>query len=183
MKTFLVLSTFFIFCSSFAQDTYSVSGIDPASARFQNILAAVRSAEATRAHNTLATTLETIQHLEGTLYLAFLTPSARGFSREVSALTGFSQIPASREIVAVERKEGSPVAADGEMLVIRLEPAGTHQYTAITGAKKTVKLYREIDTSRQLTAEEFLTRLKAGETWTITTKSPGQRPKQLQIAW
>lgn len=173
--------TAFLILPLHAED-YPMAAIPLEDPRWKNTLDRLNASFAEKASVAVASgeekTVEIIQHIEGSSYLAQMrTPQkvAGSAASAMSRLTGSgsSIVPAGDwEIIRLDLPKNSNRLADGEKFLKPIEAtAGTFEYTNTLGAKATVKVCRIAGTGDEyapLSMEQFVTRLRAGETWSLT---------------
>ncbi len=156
-------------------EEYPMGDIPSNDQRWKKVLGQINASrleKAGKAEKTAAKlTVEILQHIDGSSYLARIrTPvglaesAASGISRGGTAVGGW-------ETVRLDLPKSSLVYADGETFLWPIETTGAmFQYTTALGAKATIKVCRIVGTGAEydrLTMEEFVSKLKAGETWEI----------------
>lgn len=160
---------------AFAED-YAMSGIPLDDPRWQNTLDRVNGMIAAKAKAAEEAgeekTVEIMQHIEGTSYLARARTPQRTAGSVARALGNPIVPPGEWETIRIDLPEESKPLADGEKFLKMIEEIGkTFQYTNTLGAKATVKVCRLAGTRDEyapLSMEGFVSRLKAGETWAVT---------------
>ncbi len=163
-------------CSTAIAEDYQMSTVPVDDPRWGRILALVNEQTANRAAAAAESgdekTIEIVQFIEGTSYLAMMrTPQQLAGS--VARAMGTTFVPAGEwSTVRLDLPPGSSRLADGEKMLKSVEDTGQlFEYTTALGANATVKVFRLAGTSadlQQLTKDQFLERLKAGKTWTVT---------------
>lgn len=130
---------------------YPVREIDPESNKFARVYSEVVYAmELERAKSKTTSRVRIIQNISKGLYLASVGDSTYAF------------IHPGRILV------------DGEELNIQVVKTGqVHQYVSVLGAKKTVEVIKK-SVDEMMSKDEFLRRLKNGETFTLPLKT-GER--------
>lgn len=163
-------------------EDYPMSAVPLEDPRWKNTLDRLNASFAEKASAAAESgkekTVEILQHIEGSSYLAQMrTPQAAAGSvaSAMSRITGSgsSIVPAGDwETIRLDLPKESPRLADGEKFLKPIEAtAGTFEYTNTLGAKATVKVCRIAGTGEEyapLTMEQFIARLRAGETFPLT---------------
>ena len=167
--------------SCLAED-YPMQGFPLEDARWQNTLTQVNASIAKKAKAAEEAgkrkTVEILQHIEGASYLAQIrTPpqklgSAAVATNQIFGRSETTTPPGEWETVRLDLPKSSKTLTDGEKFLKSIEETEeAYQYTTTLGAKATVKVCRLAGTGDEytpLTMEQFVTLLKAGETWDVT---------------
>jgi len=173
--------TAFVVLPVHAED-YPMGGIPLEDPRWKNTLdrlnASIAEKAAEGAKAAVKKTVEILQHIEGSSYLAKMrTPQmeAGSFARLTSQITGSgsSIVPAGDwDTIRLDLPKDSIRLADGETFLKPIEQTPeTFEYTTTLGAKATVRVCRIAGTGNQhapLPMEQFVARLRAGETFPLT---------------
>lgn len=161
-------------CPALAEE-YAMSGVPLDDPRWQNTLDRVNGMIAAKGKAAEEAgeekTVEILQSIEGASYLARTRTPQRTAGSVARALGNPIVPPGEWETIRLDLPEGSKPLADGEKFLKVIEETGeTFQYMNTLGAKATVKVCRLAGTGSEyapLSMEDFVTRLKAGETWTV----------------
>lgn len=140
-------------CSAQGLRDYPVRGIPIESDKFRAIFASVSAAEMASKLKQIGpyTNVQLVQNIGGQKYLAQL----------------------GEERIAVDLLEGHKKYADDTRIEVRIEDTGKiYEYIAILGNKKSVRLYREEKVPAVMTIEDFVARLKKGESFLIEIAGP-----------
>lgn len=166
---------------AFAED-YPMSAIPLEDPRWKNTLDRVNASLAEKASAAAESgeqkTVEIIQHIEGSSYLALMRTPQKAAGSAASALGqitggGSSVVPAGDwETIRLDLPKESARLADGAKFLKPIEETPkTFEYTTTLGAKATVRVCRIAGTGEEfapLTMDQFVARLRAGETWSLT---------------
>jgi hypothetical protein len=148
-KIFLVASLIQLgWCSAQGLRDYPVRDIPVESDKFRAIFASVSASEMASKLRQLAphTRLQLVQNIAEQKYLAQL----------------------GGQIIAIELLEGHKKYADDTRIEVRIEDTGKiYEYIAVLGDKKSVHLYREQNAPPIMTIQDFVARLKKGESFII----------------
>lgn len=162
---------------------YPVGDIEATSEKFAAIHRAVLASEG-EARRAAAVgserTVELLQHLDGTRYLAELREVTAAAGSVAQAMDFLEGRPLGRRVavteaqtVALDMPDGTPVQPDGTVLRLPVRATGAvHQYLSVTGAKQTVPLVATVSTAAPaMSLTDFVERLKKGEAWTVAIGS------------
>lgn len=163
-------------------EDYPMSAIPLEDPRWKNTLDRLNASIAEKASQAAEAaekkTVEILQHIEGSSYLAQMRTPQRAAGSAASAISritgsGSSIVPAGDwETIRLDLPNDSNRLADGEKFLKPIEETPeTFEYTTTLGAKATVRVCRIAGTGNQhapLTMEQFVARLRAGETFTLT---------------
>jgi hypothetical protein len=167
------------FCLPTIAEDYQMKTVPLDDPRWGSILALVNDQSAARAAAAgEEKMIEIVQFIEGSSYLARMNtpPKVLGsIAQSINWISGrpvnFAP-PGEWSTIRLDLPPGSSRIADGEKMVKSIEDTGQlFEYTTPLGANATVKVFRLAGMSeefRQLTKSEFLERLKAGKSWTVS---------------
>lgn len=139
-------------CSADDARDYPVRDIPIESDKFRAIFATVSAAEMALNFQKLGQSikLKLVQNIAKQKYLAEL----------------------GDQLIAVDLQDGRKFADDTWIGVNIQDTGEIYEYIAVLGNKKSVRLYREVKAPPLLTIEEFVTRLKKGESFIIEITAP-----------
>ena len=157
-------------------EEYSMGQIPLDDPRWQNTLDRINESIAQKAKAVQEAseekTVEIIQHVEGTSYLARMRTPQRLAGSVARALGNPIVPPGEWETIRIDLPKNTKQLPDGEKFLKPIEETeDTYQYTNTLGAKATVKICRLAGTGPEyapLTLDDFHAGLKAGRTWTVT---------------
>lgn len=126
---------------------YPIRGIDPASDKFSKVYSEVTFAlEMAKAKSRARSRVKVIQNIAEGAYLVSIGKKNYVMMRHGGILTD-----------------------DTELDLVVTDTGEVYQYTSVLGAKKTVGIIKEAEDSL-MSREEFISRLKAGESFTLPLK-------------
>lgn len=150
---------------------YPVQDIPVDSSKFENLYQTVAKVELESRNAKEPKAIQIVQHLEESTYLISVISVSGILTREINHDDAVAVLP-----------ESAPRHADGTSLALQLVKDGIYEYISVTGAKVTVPKYT-VNDKLPMTKEVFIERLKSGESWYISTQSPGQRPVRWKVVW